>query len=56
MKGATFEGVMDSISRIRTKSTIPIVIYAYMNPLISRGFENTQLNQVLMQELMHFYY
>ena len=37
--GATFEGVMDSISRIRTKSSIPIVIYAYMNPLISRGFE-----------------
>lgn len=39
--GSTFDGVMDCISRIRERSEIPMIFYAYMNPLLSRGFENS---------------
>ena len=37
--GATFQGVMDTVVRLRERSQIPIIFYAYMNPLLSRGFE-----------------
>lgn len=37
--GATFNGVMESVAKIRKQSSIPIVFYAYMNPLLSRGFD-----------------
>ncbi|RZO88054.1 MAG: tryptophan synthase subunit alpha [Kiritimatiellaceae bacterium] len=37
--GSTFEGVMDCVASIRKRSDIPIVFYAYMNPLLSRGFD-----------------
>ncbi|QBG47194.1 tryptophan synthase subunit alpha [Verrucomicrobia bacterium S94] len=36
--GATFEGVMACISKIRERSEIPMIFYAYMNPLLARGF------------------
>ena len=36
--GATFDGVMECVAQIRRKSQIPMIFYAYMNPLISRGF------------------
>jgi tryptophan synthase alpha chain len=39
--GATFDGVMECVARIREKSEIPLIFYAYMNPLISRGFERS---------------
>lgn len=37
--GATFDGVMETVSLIRQRSSIPIIFYAYMNPLLSRGFD-----------------
>ena len=37
--GATFDGVMECVGQIRKRSSIPIVFYAYMNPLLSRGFD-----------------
>jgi tryptophan synthase alpha chain len=37
--GATFEGVMECIAKIRERSEIPMIFYAYMNPLLARGFE-----------------
>ncbi|HBO87873.1 MAG TPA: tryptophan synthase subunit alpha [Verrucomicrobia bacterium] len=37
--GATFDSVMETVSQIRNRSNIPIVFYAYMNPLLSRGFD-----------------
>lgn len=37
--GATFDGVMDCIRRIRQKSQIPMIFYAYLNTLYARGFE-----------------
>lgn len=37
--GATFDGVMECVAKIRTRSELPMIFYAYMNPLISRGFE-----------------
>jgi tryptophan synthase alpha chain len=37
--GSTFDGVMECVSRIRERSEIPLIFYAYMNPLLSRGFE-----------------
>ena len=39
--GSTFEGVMGCISKIRKSSNIPIVLYAYLNTLLSRGFEES---------------
>lgn len=39
--GSTFDGVMKCIHQIRKSSQIPIVLYAYMNPLLSRGFEKS---------------
>lgn len=39
--GATFDGVMACVAEIRQRSQIPMIFYAYMNPLISRGFEES---------------
>ena len=39
--GSTFDGVMNCISKIRDSSNIPIVLYAYLNTLLSRGFEES---------------
>ena len=36
--GSTFDGVMDCIAKIRERSEIPMIFYAYMNPLLSRGY------------------
>jgi tryptophan synthase alpha chain len=37
--GSTFDGVMACVKKIREKSEIPIIFYAYMNPLLARGFD-----------------
>ncbi|MEE9368241.1 MAG: tryptophan synthase subunit alpha [Pontiella sp.] len=37
--GSTFDGVMDCVAKIREHSEIPLIFYAYMNPLLSRGFD-----------------
>ena len=37
--GATFDGVMECVSEIRRRSEIPMIFYAYMNPLLARGFD-----------------
>jgi len=37
--GSTFDGVMDCIAKIRRRSEIPMIFYAYMNPLLARGFD-----------------
>lgn len=39
--GATFDGVMECVAKIRERSELPMIFYAYMNPLISRGFESS---------------
>ncbi len=39
--GSTFDGVMDCVAKIRERSEIPMIFYAYMNPLLARGFENS---------------
>ena len=39
--GATFDGVMQCIRKIRERSEIPMLFYAYMNPLLSRGFDQS---------------
>lgn len=39
--GSTFEGVMGCIAKIRERSEIPMIFYAYMNPLLARGFEHS---------------
>lgn len=37
--GATFDGVMDMVRKIRERSQIPMIFYAYLNTLCARGFE-----------------
>ena len=39
--GSTFDGVMECISKIRQRSEIPMIFYAYMNPLLARGFDQS---------------
>jgi len=39
--GATFDGVMECVAQIRKRSQIPMIFYAYMNPLLSHGFEQS---------------
>lgn len=39
--GATFDGCMECISKIRERSDLPIIYYAYMNTLLARGFEQS---------------
>lgn len=37
--GSTFDGVMACVAQIRERSEIPMIFYAYMNPLLARGFD-----------------
>jgi tryptophan synthase alpha chain len=37
--GSTFDGVMDMVAKIRERSQIPLIFYAYLNTLYARGFE-----------------
>ncbi|GDY11274.1 tryptophan synthase alpha chain [Planctomycetota bacterium] len=37
--GATVRGVIDAVRRIRARSDVPILVYAYMNPLLAYGIE-----------------
>lgn len=39
--GSTFDGVMACIAKIRERSEIPMIFYAYMNPLLARGFDES---------------
>jgi len=39
--GSTFDGVMECVAKIRERSEIPMIFYAYMNPLLARGFEQS---------------
>lgn len=39
--GSTFDGVMECVAKIRERSEIPMIFYAYMNPLLARGFEES---------------
>lgn len=39
--GATFDGVMNCVAKIRERSDLPMIFYAYMNPLLARGYENS---------------
>lgn len=39
--GATFDGVMECVEKIRERSELPMIFYAYMNPLLARGFEES---------------
>jgi len=38
--GSTFDGVMKMVAKIRERSQIPLIFYAYLNTLTARGFEN----------------
>src|SRR6202047_408802 len=37
--GGTVRGVLDCVRKIRARSTIPIVLYTYLNPTLQFGFE-----------------
>lgn len=37
--GATTRGVLDCVRQIRARSTIPIVLYTYLNPVLQFGWE-----------------
>lgn len=39
--GATFDKVMQCVAQIRQRSQLPMIFYAYMNPLLSHGFEQS---------------
>lgn len=39
--GSTFDGVMQCVAKIREHSEIPLIFYAYMNPLLARGFDQS---------------
>jgi tryptophan synthase alpha chain len=41
--GSTFDGVMECIAQIRERSEIPMIFYAYMNPLLARGFDQSMV-------------
>lgn len=41
--GSTFDGVMNCIAKIRESSEIPLIFYAYMNPLLARGFDQSMI-------------
>jgi tryptophan synthase alpha chain len=44
--GASVAGILDLIREIRTTSQIPIVLFAYLNPVYVYGFEKFQLDAV----------
>jgi len=37
--GATTRGVLDSIRRIRERSSVPLVLFTYLNPVYTYGYE-----------------
>jgi len=37
--GATVRGVLDCVRKIREKSEVPLVLFTYLNPVYSHGFE-----------------
>src|SRR5262249_11009550 len=37
--GATTRGVLDCVRQIRARSTIPIVLYTYLNPILQFGWQ-----------------
>lgn len=37
--GATVDGVLQSIRKIRTNTDVPIILYTYLNPVYIHGFE-----------------
>jgi tryptophan synthase alpha chain len=37
--GASVHGVLDCVRNVRARSTIPIVLYTYLNPVLQFGFE-----------------
>lgn len=37
--GATFDGVMECVAKIREHSQMPLILYAYLNTLCARGFD-----------------
>jgi tryptophan synthase alpha chain len=37
--GTTVHGVLDTVRKIRERSSLPIVLYTYMNPIYRYGFE-----------------
>ncbi|MEI6891000.1 MAG: tryptophan synthase subunit alpha [Pontiella sp.] len=39
--GSTFDGCMECIAKIRERSELPIIYYAYMNTLLPRGFDTS---------------
>ncbi len=39
--GSTLDGVMECVAKIRERSEIPMIFYAYMNPLLARGFDES---------------
>lgn len=39
--GATFEGCMECIAQVRARSELPLICYAYMNPLLVRGYDRS---------------
>jgi len=42
--GATVPGILDLIREIRKSSSIPIVLFAYLNPIYTYGFSKFQLD------------
>lgn len=39
--GATLEGVIRCVARVRERSEVPLMFFSYLNPLIARGFAKT---------------
>lgn len=37
--GATYDGLLQTVKRIREFSEIPMIFFSYLNPLFARGFE-----------------
>jgi tryptophan synthase alpha chain len=37
--GATLDGVLDCVRRIREKTEVPLILYTYLNPLYIHGFD-----------------
>lgn len=39
--GTTYEGILDTVRKIREHSEIPLLFFSYLNPLFVRGFETS---------------
>ena len=44
--GASVSGVLDLIREIRQSSQIPIVLFAYLNPIYTYGFKKFQMDAI----------